>query len=170
MNEMLTTREFNQRYEIVRNNATGNCLFESISYLINQLPKEEDEVQNEFTHEDIRLLVCDFYKNFDRDIKYPNGCIEESIILGLTYDNDDTDEYGEHILHEINIMNDRVWAGMTDILICSIVFDVDINLYMKNENGFKLEKIKYQYKNKHTLHILYNGINHFEALDQTIFC
>lgn len=166
---MLTTREFNKQYDIVRNNADGNCLFESVSYLINNLPEEDLPGDRKITQEDIRMLVCDFYKNFDRDIKYPKESIENAIILGLLYDNDDEDEHGEYIHHDRNVSNDRVWASMTDILVCSIIFDVDINLYIKYGNEFKLEKIKYQYKNKDVLHVLYNGINHFEALEQTIF-
>jgi hypothetical protein len=165
---MLSTHEFKKQYDVVRNNATGNCLFESVAYLINNLPKEEDE--EVFSHEDIRLLVCDFYKEFDREIKYPKECIENAIILGLLFDNEDEDESGEYnIPHDKNVSNDRVWASMTDILVCSVVFDVDINLYIKYGNEFKLEKIKYQYKNNNVINILYNGINHFEAIDPTIF-
>jgi hypothetical protein len=168
---MLSRREFNTKYDIVRNNADGNCLFESISYLINNLPKDssQDEEQDEFTHEDVRLLVYDYYKEMDRDIKYPNNAIENAVILGVIYDNDDYNEIYEIIPHDKNVSNDKVWASMTDLLVCSIIFDVDINLYIKYGNEFKLEKIKYQYKNKHTINILYNGINHFEALLETIF-
>jgi hypothetical protein len=167
---MIQSHEFNKRYDIVINNADGNCLFESISYLMNNLPEEEDlPGDRKITQEEIRMLVYDFYKNFDRDIKYPKETIENAIILGLLYDNDDEDEHGEYIHHDINVSNDRVWASMTDILVCSIIFDVDINLYIKYGNEYKLEKIKYQYKNRDTINIVYNGINHFEALDETIF-
>ena len=166
---MLSRRNFNTQYDIVRNNAEGNCLFESIAYLINNLPKEENEEQDEFTHEDVRLLVYDYYKEMDHDIKYPNESIENAVILGVSYDNDDYGENGEITPHDRNISNDKVWGSMTDLLICSIIFDVDINLYKKNGNEFILEKIKYQYKNTNTINILYNGINHFEALEETIF-
>ena len=165
---MLSRREFNTQYQVVRNNADGNCLFESISYLINNLPKGDEE-QDEFTHEDVRLLVYDYYKEMVRDIKYPNEAIENAVILGLLYDNEDFSETGEIISHDRNISNDKVWGSMTDLLVCSILFDVDINLYKKYGNEFKLEKIKYQYKNNNTINILYNGINHFEALEETIF-
>jgi OTU-like cysteine protease len=166
---MISTHEFNRQYEIVRNNANGNCLFESVAYLINNLPEEDLPGDRKMSHKDIRMLVSDFYNNFDRDIKYPKETIENSVILGLLYDNDDEDENGEYITHDKNVSNDRVWASMTDLLVCSIIFDVDINLYINYENGFKLEKIKYQYKNNNAIYILYNGINHFEALDKTIF-
>ena len=165
---MLSRRNFNTQYDIVRNNAEGNCLFESISYLINNLPKEGE--QDEFSHEDVRLLVYDFYKEFDREIKYPKEAIESAVILGILYDNDDYDETNDEITpHDKNISNDKVWGSMTDLLVCSIIFDVDINLYIKYGNEFKLEKIKYQYKNKNSINILFNGINHFEALEETIF-
>ena len=62
---MLSSIDFDTQYEVVRNKANGNCLFDSISYLMNGL---YDGVQ--LSQEDIRLQVYEFYKDFDRDIKY----------------------------------------------------------------------------------------------------
>lgn len=160
---MLTKSEFKRHFNIIKNDANGNCLFESISYLINNLPKK----QKKLCQKDIRLLVHDFYKKFDRDIKYPDGTIEQSILLGLIFENQDEDENGVYISHDINIINDMVWGSLIDILVCSVVLDVDINLYVYHGNDVRLEQIKFQYKNKHTLNLLYNGLNHFESLEQT---
>lgn len=169
---MLSFEEFNRKFEIIRNDAKGDCLFESIAYLINNLPKEdEDEDVRVLSHKDIRSFVYNFYKKFDRDIKYPTESIENYIIMGLLYDNDDEDEYGEYISHDINVSKAKVWGSMTDLLVCSVIFDIDINLYKINENGYgiKLDKMKYQYKNKNTINILYNGVNHFEAVEPNMF-
>lgn len=160
---MLTKSEFKRHFNIIKNDANGNCLFESISYLINNLPKKKKIL----CQKDIRLLVHDFYKKFDRDIKYPDGTIEQSILLGLIFENQDEDENGVYISHDRNIINDMVWGSLIDILVCSVVLDVDINLYVYHGNDVRLEQIKFQYKNKHTLNLLYNGVNHFESLEQT---
>lgn len=167
---MLSFKEFNRKFEIIRNDAKGNCLFESVAYLLNNLPKdEEDESIHLLSHKDIRSFVSNFYKNFDRDIKYPTETIENYIIMGLLYDNDDENEYGEYIEHEKNIEKNKVWGSVTDLLVCSVIFDIDINLYKIHEDGIKLDKMKYQYKNEHTINILYNGLNHFEAIEPGVF-
>ena len=159
---MLTKSEFKRHFNIIKNDANGNCLFESISYLINNLPKKKKKL----CQKDIRLLVHDFYKKFDRDIKYPDGTIEQSILLGLIFENQDEDKNCVYISHDRNIINDMVWGSLIDILVCSVVLDVDINLYVYHGNDVRLEKIKFQYRNKHTLNLLYNGVNHFESLEQ----
>lgn len=170
---MISFEEFNRKFEIIRNDAKGDCLFESVAYLINNLPKDEDEDEEPrvLSHKDIRNFVYKFYEGFDRDIKYPTETIENYIIMGLLYDNDDEDEYGEYISHDKNVSRGKVWGSMTDLLVCSVIFDIDINLYKITESGYgiKLDKMKYQYKNKHTINILYNGVNHFEAIETNVF-
>jgi hypothetical protein len=155
-------------YEVIANDAEGNCLFESVAYLINQLPRDDDEEL--LSHQDVRRMVHDFYKEFDRDIKYPSSTIETAILLGLSFDNDEYDEYDEYIKHENNIEYDKVWGSVTDVLVCSLIFDVDINLFKKYGDDCYMDKISFQYKNTYTISILYNGINHFEAIEKNIFC
>ena len=97
--------------------------------------------------------MYEFYKDFDRNIKYPDDTIEQAIVLGLMFENQDENEHGDYISHDRNIINDRVWGNLVDILVCSILFDVDVNLFINHGNSFRLDTIKFQYKNKHTLDI-----------------
>jgi hypothetical protein len=158
---------FNQCFTVIPNNADGNCLFESIETLL--LGTDYELNNGPTSASKIREMVADFYKTFDRDIDYPNTTIEYNIKLGIMFDNID-DENG----HDINIMNDYVWASMTDVLICSLLFEINIYLYTKKSTfdsyahttnvKYELSKINTQYNFKYTVHLLYNGTNHFESL------
>jgi hypothetical protein len=145
----LTYNEFSEKILIMINQEDGNCLFESMSNLVNE------------NHTIIRQKIFNFYKTFDRTKKYDVDTIEYAIVLGLTFDNID-DEF----THEEFIGFDNVWASMTDVLVCSLLYNVDINIYKYDEviNKYIIDKVKYQYKNYRTLHILYSNNNHFEAL------
>jgi hypothetical protein len=149
---MLTTDQFINRVTVVPNNADGNCLFESIEYLIKRV----------YSASDIREMVGEFYRNFDRDVNYPESSIENTIKIGILYDNID-----DEMPHDYNIWNNNVWASMTDVLICSLIFEVNINLYKYDSEiqMYHLEKITSQYHFTYTVDLLYNGINHFEALE-----
>ena len=155
----LTTREFNNCFIVIANNADGNCLFESIEKL---LDGSLYELEHGFTSaSDIRTMVGEFYRNFDKDIDYPDSTIEYQIKIGNIFDNID-----DEMQHDYNIWNDKVWASMTDVLICSLIFEVNINLYKYNSNTsmYHLEQITSQYNFINTVNLLYNGVNHFEAI------
>ena len=168
---MLTDDEFSARFKIVRNNADGNCLFESIEHKLNF---SEYEFKYGITKaKRIREMVGEFYKKFDKDMDYPESTIEYRIKMGILFDNVD-----DEMLHDYNICNDKVWASMTDVLICSLIFEININLYVKNDSftfvgddvvditSYELSKIETQYNFTTTIHLLYSGGNHFEALDR----
>ena len=168
---ILTNDEFNAKFKIVRNNADGNCFFESIEHILNF---SEYEITYGITKaKQIREMVGEFYRNFDRDIDYPESTIEYRIKMGILFDNVD-----DEMQHDYNIWNDKVWASMTDVLICALIFKININLYVKNTSFtieeddvvetsiYELSKIKTQYNFKTTIHLLYSGGNHFEALDR----
>ena len=55
---------------------------------------------------------------------------------------------------------------MTDILVCSLLYNIDIDIYKYNNdtNLFVVDKIRSQYKNDRIVNILYSNNNHFEAL------
>ncbi len=155
----LSKREFNNCFNVIANNADGNCLFESIEYL---LVGSLYELKNGYTSaSDIRAMVGNFYRDFDKDIDYPESTIEYKIKIGNIFDNID-----DEMQHDYNIWNDKVWASMTDVLICSLIFEININLYKYNSSTdmYNLEKITSQYNFINTVNILYNGINHFEAI------
>ncbi len=145
----LSYSEFGKNFLILVNQEDGNCLFESMSNLVND------------HHTIVRQKVYNFYKTFDRNKKYNENTIEYAIVLGLTFDNVD----GE-FKHEEFIGYDNVWASMTDVLVCSLIYGVDIFLYKYDEISkvYVIDKLKYQYKNNRTIHILYSNNNHFEAL------
>ena len=152
---------FNNKLEVINLSKFNPCSINSV------ILKDEEFV--ELSHEEVRMQISNFYAEFDRDIKYPECSIECAIILGLKYDNDDVDKFGQWISHDINVRNDAVWGSMTDLLVCSVLYDVDVNLYKKNNNLFEVKRISYQYKNINTISILYNGVNHFESITETIF-
>jgi hypothetical protein len=169
MVDSLSEQEFNRHFEIVSNNANGNCLFESMERLLINTPYEKEN--GKLHASKIRSMVSEFYTNFDRDINYPVNTIEHDIKMGIMFDNSDFDEANNVISHEYNVRNDKVWASMTDVLICSLLFEVNIYIYTKNMlylkydmSKYDISKIKPQYNYKTTLHILYNGTNHFEAI------
>ena len=157
---MLSIQDFNACFEVVNNNANGNCLFESIAHLLNGSLYEI--INGVTTADEIRCMVGEFYKDFDKEINYPESTIEYNIKIGNIFDNMD-----DEMAHDYNICNDRVWASMTEVLICSLIFEININLYRYSAetNTFSLEKIRSQYNFPETVNLLYNGTNHFEALN-----
>jgi len=157
---MLTNTEFENCYMVIPNNADGNCLFESIEHLLVGSIYELDHGVT--TAAEIREMVGNFYIEFDKDIDYPESTIEHNIKMGIMFDNFDNE-----MPHDYNIWNDKVWASMTDVLICSLIFEININLfkYVKETNTYHVEKITSQYNFINTVNLLYNGVNHFEALN-----
>lgn len=158
MLSVLNSKQFSGIFQVIPNRADGNCLFESMYYLIRHSDYMKDAIYMP-THQEIRELVSNFYKDFDREKDYPHDTIEYAIKIGLLYDNDDNG-----VPHDKNVSNNYAWASMTDLLVCSVIFDVNINLYKKNGKKFYLEKITSQYNFKITVNLLYNGKDHFEAL------
>jgi hypothetical protein len=112
----------------------------------------------------------------DRDADYPEDTIEYRIKMGILFDNMD-----DELQHDRNILNNQVWASMTDVLICSLIFQININLYTKHssfdlddydvftsddyEDTYEITKIESQYNFTHTIDLLYSNNNHFEALE-----
>jgi hypothetical protein len=169
---ILSEEDFESQFQIVRNNADGNCLFESMEHLLNF---SEYEFKYGITKSaKIRKMVSDFYKRFDRCIDYPESTVEYKIKMGVLFDNMDEDG----LSHEDNILNDKVWASMTDVLICSLLFEMNIYLFVKNDSftfeenevidvtTYEMSKIETQYDFKSTIYLLYSGGNHFEALER----
>ena len=156
---MLTSKTFNRVFHVVKNNADGNCLFEAIEYLIDGSLYTLDH--GFVSAASIRQMVGNFYRDFDKNIDYPEKTIEHNIKLGNIFDN-----FDEEMQHDYNIWNDKVWASMTDVLICSVLFEVNIDLwkYSRETDTYHVEKIRSQYDFPETVQLLYNGVDHFEAL------
>lgn len=172
--EILFESEFKDLFYNVSNSANGNCFFEAMEYLLIETlyPSKHDNMLP--TASEIRKMVGDFYKDFDMDIDYPSNTIEYNIKLGIMFDNIDGGEEDPAsyniedmgIKHIYNVYHDYVWASMTDVLVCALLFDVNIDLYKSCDDLYCLEKITSQYNWKDTVCLYYNGINHFEALLQ----
>lgn len=157
---MFSSKQFGNLFRVVENAADGNCLFEAMEYLIDGSLYTLDH--GLITAAEIREMVGQFYKEFDKDIEYPETTIEYRIKIGNIFDN-----FDEEMAHDYNIWNDKVWASMTDVLICSVLFSVNIDLwkYSPETDTYHVEKIRSQYNFPETISLLYNGINHFEALE-----
>lgn len=170
---MISNIEFNNKFKIISNKADGNCLFESIE---NALIYSEYEFKHGITDsKKIRKMVGEFYRNFDRDKDYPENTIEYRIKMGILFDNID-----DELQHDNNILNDCVWASMTDILICSLIFQMNINLYTKHSSfiidddddniitteHYEITQIESQYNFTQITNLLYSNNNHFEALEK----
>jgi hypothetical protein len=107
---MLTDTEFEDIFEIVPNNANGNCLFETMEYLLLETTYANTNVLPKAAQ--IRKMVADFYKDFDIDINYPMDTIEYNIKIGIMFDNIDNevekptslynlDEMGIHHIYKV---------------------------------------------------------------------
>ena len=168
---MISDTEFDSYFKIISNKADGNCLFESIEH---RLIYSEYEFKHGITSSTkIRKMVGNFYKTFDREFDYPDNTIEYRIKMGLLFDNMD-----DEMPHEFNICNDTVWASMTDLLICSLLFQMNIDLYIKHIwveededdikiiTSYELTKIESQHNFTKTTKLLYSGENHFEAIER----
>ena len=156
-----TAKEFNDMFTVVSNSANGNCFFEAMEYLLEGTKYHLTNLKEVPSAAEIRFMVGEFYRNFDKDIDYPEDTIENRIKLGIMFDNID-----EEMPHDYNIYNDKVWASMTDVIVCSLLFDVNIRLFKYNSwtNMYEREVVNPQYNFTDTINLLYNGINHFEAL------
>lgn len=160
---MFTIDEFNAKFSVVKNKADGNCLFESIEHSLNF---SEYELKHGIHRaKKIRQMVGEFYTKFDRDVDYSDTTIEYMIKMGMLFDNIDNIDDG-NISHDSNICNDRVWASMTDVIICSYIFGMNIELYVKENDSITMSKIESQYHFTSTIRLLYSGNNHFEAIDR----
>jgi hypothetical protein len=135
------------------NDATGNCLFNSIGELL---------FADQHYDRKIRQKVKQFYDRFDPDLaKYTEDTIEYMIAISML--GDDTDDDGR--LHKDTIGQNLVYANVTDALICSLLLKCNIILVEKiSSTTYKMTPLGKSPNHKNTIHILYNGVDHFEAM------
>jgi len=119
---MLSYEAFHTKFLVIPNNADGNCLFESMETLLFGSPYEAEHGYT--TAMAIREIVSEFYRNFDKDIEYPETSIAYKIKLCNLFDNVD-----EEMAHDYNIWNDKVWVSFTDVFIWFLLFEVSIYMY-----------------------------------------
>ena len=147
---VIKTNVFNNYFKIVNSSGDGNCLFHSVAYFFNG-----------YTHTELRKLVCEFYKNFKKNLNYNQDSLEYMIQQNLIYDRyDDGNE-----VHETNICNERVYGSITDISVLAIILKINIILmnYNAEKRGYSFITLKYADKND-TIFLKFNGANHFDSL------
>ncbi len=145
-----------KRYKPVPNSANGNCLFEAMSYGLDFSVYPAD----------IRYCVGHFYETFSKDKTYEEGTLQQAIQLSRQFDTEDDDG----VSHEIAIKDDTVWANMTDIYICALIYKVNIHLFRKIRIAnytfvYTCEQILCGYSDRPTVSLLYLNGNHFVALE-----
>ncbi len=146
--ELITPKNFNEFFVVRNAIGDGNCLFHSVSTLVPQ-----------YNHTQLRKMVCDYYKTFNRRRNYPDGTLKNFLKIQLISD----DNLDNRILHERNICKNRVWGGMIDVIVLADVLNTNI-IVMINYNGNYYVNTVMHDENSPTIIIKYNGINHFEPV------
>lgn len=149
---IITKAKFNKLFEILPAVDDGNCLFSSIEQL----------TSNYDLHE-LRQMVCEYYKNFDKDKTYPNNSPKSYLQIQMISDNEEEDDDGNPQLHENSICIDFNWAGIMDVIALTDILKVNIVLMIMGKQGYTTQPYVYNKRGK-TIFVKYNGKNHFEPL------
>jgi len=139
-------------YEIITNNADGNCLFESTAQLLfNNIDK----------HGEIRQSICDFHKGFacgsqpydppeDEFSALTQRSNKEELINNLKFVLLQ-DKGGE--AHAINICENKVYARDSEIVAICLFYQVNIKIYMESKtDSMSILDLIYDSR-KQTLHL-----------------
>ena len=139
-------------YEIITNNADGNCLFESAAQL---LFNDIDE------HGEIRQSICDFHKGFacgaqpfvpleDEFSALTQRSNKEELINNLKFVLLQ-DEGGE--AHATNVCNNKVYARDSETVAICLFYQVNMKIYMESKtDSMSIFDLIYDPK-KPTLHL-----------------
>ena len=154
MNNTVSVQSIRKKFDILENEADGDCLFRSMSQLF---------FDNEDGHDLIRSMIYDYYCSFDIEKDYNENSKEFMIKLSIITDSGCEDE--DELPHHINISKQGVWGNMTDILVASIVFDCDF-IILKTIKGSKYTVLPIisKFGKKNIYHIRHVKNNHYEAL------
>ena len=116
----MTMDEFKAKYTPLTNLADGNCLFMSVAQL-----------DDRFTHEQLRQKVCDFYKDFiaEEDI-YPMDSILYQLAFAIKYNT----ETEEESLHKVLICDNAEYANLSDVAVLSYLLDRPFYVFMNNND------------------------------------
>lgn len=139
-------------YEIITNNADGNCLFESTAQLLfNNIDK----------HGEIRQSICDFHKGFacgsqpfvpleDEFSALTQRSNKQELINNLKFVLLQ-DEGGE--AHAINVCENNVYARDSEIVAICLFYQVNIKIYMESKtDSMSILDLIYD-QGKPTLHL-----------------
>jgi hypothetical protein len=186
----------------IRNNADGNCLFESLAYFrdVAKEPSLENYADNLrtklcTTYQDIfnktkrqlDKLNKDLANSYAYEFNKESQRFSDELRRGSDYKGEDDDFYDvkngkkkTYIEHYKNVCKNFVWASASDLVLLSFLIKKIILLYTKDsknpQNPIGLEQTYPEpeqensklfpegYNSWPTIHILYNGHSHFEAL------
>lgn len=156
-------------YEIIKNNADGNCLFESVAQLLfNDIDR----------YGEIRQSICDFHKGFacgaqpfvpleDEFSALTQRSNKEELINNLKFVLLQ-DKEGE--THSINVCNNKVYARDSETVAICLLYQVNMKIYMESKtDSMSVFDLIYDSK-KPTLHLHFvpgkrssNG-GHYQAI------
>ena len=101
---IISKPKFKKLFQILPAQDDGNCLFSSIEQLVST-----------FNLHELRQLVCEYYKTFDKFGTYPSNSIKAKMQMQMISDNEDDDEDGNPVLHENLICNNLLDSGKLNI-------------------------------------------------------
>ena len=154
---IVTKAKFNKIFEILPAVDDGNCLFSSVEQLFSLYDLHQ-----------LRQLVCEYYKTFDKYAEYPENSIKGKLQIQLISDNkpeyDEDEEIDENPqLHEEAICTNFEWAGVMDVIALTDILNVNIILMIMRKEGYTVQPFLNK-KSLNTLCIKFNGKDHFEPL------
>jgi hypothetical protein len=141
-------------FRTIPNEASGNCLFEAMAY----------HLGFSVSPDEIRQAISQFYLDFVPNAIYEPDSLLAAIQTALLFD--ENDDNG--LPHYLMIAGDRVWANMTDIYVCSLLYNIDIQLYEKIHGKPLPCLIQTVYCGKRrvrTVSLIFVHNNHFMALE-----
>jgi len=150
---IMNAKEIDTLFDIKKNRAKGDCLFESLSQSLN-------DGKMDF-HENIRKEICNFYKVFDETIDYETDSIEQKLAFSIIGDPTDDDRK----LHKENICKSKIYANISDIYIASILYSKNIILFLLSDSKkeYRIMPIINTASNEY-IYIRLIGRNHYEAM------
>lgn len=153
--DMMTMAEFKKTYTTLKNLADGNCLFLSV-----------EQLDDRFSHDQLRNQVCEFHKNFVANPSdYPPDSFLQHLAISLQA-TDPSDYY-----HKDRICNNYEYANLGDILILSHLLDRPFIVFINNDKKqIFIEKYNSQ-SNQPPIRLRYyhakknkKGGDHYEAV------
>ena len=146
-------------FEIKKNSANGNCLFESI-----------EQQNNIYNHVQLRNRVCDYYKSFNPNATYRSDSYEEKI--ALLFNSEDNVEYsiatGKPLKtkHSKAICKKQSYASIMDIFVIALLLQVNIIIMIYNSHNkkYQINVLSNKPASENTLFVKFDGEEHYEAM------
>jgi len=143
---------FEQQFREINVRGDGNCLFNTVSYLLNG---------NERQHNEIRHNVCEFYKHFDFRVKNHEDENTPAFKLKMLYSTDDRYD-DNNVEHKVNICRPTVWGSLSDIYAICIIYNINIVLCQLYGQSYNLLECN---PGVHPTHyIVLKNQNHYQPL------